>query len=212
MRFLLHNPNSNAALTADLAKALGERLGPGDVLGAETAAGAPAYIGSDETIIAARQGLAEVLPRGATAIDAIIVGCFGDLRLGELQRAATMPILSFWDAYLLGASETAERFGIVTTSAFWVERMRDDAERAGVGDRTIIRAIDVPPTSPAEELAGAIGRAAQGLQQEGADLLVLGGAILMAAAPKLVPDGMQLVDLYAASLRFGRTGKRFITP
>lgn len=212
MRFSLVNPNCNARLTGELASAMRRRLWPGDCLEAETADSATSYIGSPETIAQARVWLEKALQERASGADAIVVACFGDLGLAALQRSIGVPLVTLWDGYILAARQVSARIGIITTSSFWVDRMVADAARAGLAHRTVIAAIDVPPHAPPYELANATVRAADVLALQGAEALVLGGALFAGLDRTLAGHRMPVIDLNAVVVDFCRTGRRFVTP
>jgi allantoin racemase len=212
MNVLLYNPNCNAALTADLVAAMRLRLAPNDTLESRTASNEVMYIGSEETIRAARNSLETDLHSRPIEADAIVVACFGDLGLGALQRSIDLPLVTLWDAYILAARATTQRFGLVTTSAFWVARMQEDARRAALADRTVIRAIDVVPGLSNAVLADSVRRTASELVRMGVDAIVPGGALFASFDAVLATGHVPVVDLNAAALRFCRTGRRFVTP
>jgi len=183
-------------------------LNANDTLRWETAEEAPTYISSEETISAARRGLEVALPPRALVSDAIIVGCFGDLGINALQRSISIPVLTLWDAYVLAARETLDRIGIVTTSAFWVDRIQQDAERLGLGSRTVVRGIDVAASSTPRQLTLSVRRAVDYMaRNDGVDVLVLGGALFAVPDPGLDAFGLPIMDLLAAAARFCRSGR-----
>ena len=204
MRLLLFNPNTNVALTDQLAGVLRGRLGPGDALEAATATTGPAFIGSEETIEAARTNLASELPELAGEQDAVLLGCFGELGIAETRRRLDRTIVSFWDACVHAARAEEGAIGIVTTSPFWAEQLRRDAERAGIG--AAIGAICPVATASATIERDAVETALRHLEGMPAiDRIVFGGALLT-ARPSLIPSTtLPVVDLIGIALALCRT-------
>jgi allantoin racemase len=204
VRFLLYNPNSDAALTAELGRALQPFLQSGDSLEMATPPAGPRFIGSDETIGQARATMVEALSARATRTDAVILGCFGDLGVDELRRATARPILSLWDACWAEAALSGQRLAILTTSPFWVEQLQADIGRRGLaGSFPVLRTIEVPPSAGREQLLRACRAAiAQLAQRRDIDAVVLGGALLAVLVRDLQLDAkIRLFDTLAAAAR-----------
>ena len=133
MRLLLYNPNSDAGLTLRLSQAISLLLDREDTIGVATAERGPRFIGSAEAIALAREILMAELAEKARDYDAIILGCFGDLGIEPIRRTVDKPILSLWDACLTTLAPLSDkRFGIITTSSFWVDRLQSDISRRGL--------------------------------------------------------------------------------
>lgn len=204
MRYLLYNPNSDAALTAELGRALQPFLQSGDSLEMATPPAGPRFIGSDETIGQARATMIEALSIRATRADAVILGCFGDLGVNELRRATTRPILSLWDACWTEAALSGQRLAILTTSPFWVEQLRADIGRRGLAASfPIVRTIAVEPSAGREQLLRVCRTSiAELAQRRDIDAVVLGGALLAVLVRDLQPNAqIRLFDTLAAATR-----------
>ena len=134
MRLLLYNPNSDAGLTSLLGEAISPLLDREDTIGLATAKQGPRFIGSAEAIAVAHEILIAQLAENARDYDAIILGCFGDLGIEPIRHTIDKPILSLWDACVSLAPLSGKRFGIITTSHFWVERLQSNISRRGLSD------------------------------------------------------------------------------
>src|SRR5215217_4975087 len=99
MRLRLHNPNSDTSLTHRLAEAVRSYLVADDTLLATTAGDGPAFIGSEQTIAAARSRLAGALRAHAQGCDAVLLGCFGDLGIENVRTSLGPPIISLSDVF-----------------------------------------------------------------------------------------------------------------
>ncbi len=203
MRLLLFNPNTNAALTDQLAGVVQGRLGAGDELEAVTAATGPAFIGSEETIRAARTNLAAELPALARLHDAVLLGCFGDLAIAEARRQLEIPVISLWDACVQAARADEGKIGIVTTSRFWAEQLWRDAAKARID--AAIGAIYPVATASASIDQDAVAVAVRSLQgQAGIERIVFGGALL-SAQPAIIPKTLlPVVDLIGMAIALCR--------
>jgi allantoin racemase len=201
LRLLLHNPNSNARLTERLGAVAFPLLLPGRTLKLSTAARGPAFIGSDATIKVARSQLYEELELRAADCDAVVLGCFGDLGIDELRRHIGKPVVSLWDAFFAVASLSGRRYGIVTTSEFWREKLKDEIRARGLA-ASIVAIEVVAATAEASEdtlrsaVAEAIGELAT---RPDVDATVLAGALLAALGQH--PEGpLPRFDVLRAAL------------
>jgi len=207
VRFLLYNPNSNVALTGELGRTLQSFLQSGDSLDTATPTEGPPFIGSDETICRARSSMAEVLPPRTARTDAVILGCFGDLGVDDLRRQTGRPIVSLWDACWAETALSGQRFAILTTSPFWVERLRADINGHGLaGSFPMVRAIEAPPSAGRAQLLRICRPSIDELAQRGdVDGVVLGGALLAVLVEELQRDTqIYLYDTLRAATRIAR--------
>lgn len=111
--------------------------------------------------------------------DAGILGCFGDPGLDAVRENLTgLPVVGPGAAACYMASMLGERFGIITTSRLFMTPCRRMLSILGLENRAAgIEVIDAPPRELARDFAQTrrrIGDAAEKLQREGADVLVLG--------------------------------------
>lgn len=205
MRFLLFNPNSNVALTGALAAALGSRLGAGDSVSSVTARTGPAFIGSPETIAAARGNLEEALPGASLEADAIVLGCFGDLDIAHLGEALGKPLVSLWDAGFESLQRAGNRTAILTTSTFWAEKIRQYAEQIAADQGTLVTVVEgasvVSTDALRDKLDGAVANLA-GMPD--VDQVVLGGALLESLRPSLRAPALPVVDLMDEAVKLCR--------
>ena len=206
MRLLLHNPNSNAGLTYRLGAAAAPFLLSGQTLKLSTATRGPAFIGSDATIDAARQRLFEELEVQAADCDAVVLGCFGDLGIDDLRRRIGKPIVSLWDAFFALAPLSGRRYGMVTTSEFWRERLRAEIRARHLSTNIVaIEVVAVAAMESEERLEAAVAAALGELARKpDVDARVLAGALLIALpaspADRLSPFGVLRAAINLATL------------
>jgi Asp/Glu/hydantoin racemase len=182
LRLLIHNPNSNADLTARLGTVAKPLLKPGQTLALSTATRGPDFIGTDATVAVARAQLFIELGEKAAHCDAVLLGCFGDFDIDSLRREIGKPIVSLWDAFFVRAAFGGERCGIVTTSEFWKEKLLAEVSKRGLLGRVVaIEVINVPAAASNERLAASVTAALERLaDRPDVDTTVLGGALLVA--------------------------------
>jgi Asp/Glu/hydantoin racemase len=202
VRLLLYNPNSDRSLTGRMERCVSPLLDPADELAVETAEDAPRFIGSPEAIAAARTVAIDRLAKREHGVDAVLLGCFGDL--GMTASTLGKPFLSLWDACLAGAARSRRRFGIVTTSPFWAQRLDDDVRRHGLAEWfAAVATIAVPPTASAADLRQASGDALRHLAKTArVDVAVPGGALLAVLRAELMEASpLPLFDSFAEAIR-----------
>jgi Asp/Glu/hydantoin racemase len=207
VRLLLYNPNTDAALTERLAAMVSESLDPADTLVTRTAREGPAFIGSGDTIAAARARLAGEIAEDSRTCDAVLLGCFGDLGVDPFRRAVRRPILSLAEACFAIAPLTGQRLGILTTSAFWEERLAADIEVRGLS-RNIVAvrgSHDFSSDAPEARLSACRSEIAH-LAESGAEVVVLGGALLTDLRSALLADSpLPILDMVAATVALCRS-------
>jgi len=187
MRLRLHNPNTDSALTARLVQAVRSYLVADDTLLATTAGDGPAFIGSEQTIAAARSRLPEALRAHAQGCDAVLLGCFGDLGIENVRTSLGPPIISLSDACFATAPLLGLRIAIVTTSPFWAERLRADVVRHDLS-RSIVAIASIAAAPPAQDALVEACRCAiaQVATENRVDAIILGGALLVTVRPQLL--------------------------
>jgi Asp/Glu/hydantoin racemase len=208
MRFLLYNPNSDKALSDDLGRTIAPFLRPGDSVDLGTAESGPPFIGSDETIENARQSLLNQLPSRAARADATILACFGNIDIDLVRRAVDQPIVSLWDATLAMAPLLGKRLGIVTTTAYWVDRLAADIHRQGQSHRIgTIRAVSPSPMMSRDRLIALCQTSIANLVADAkVDVVVLGGALFVGLREDLAKSSpLPILDPLAAATGLCRT-------
>jgi Asp/Glu/hydantoin racemase len=208
VRLLLYNPNSDQSLTEQMGSCVRDLLDAADELDLATGDEGPRFIGSLETVAAARAVAARRLAECAQDYDAILLGCFGDLGIAAVAAAVGKPVVSLWDACLAGVTRSGQHFGVVTTSAFWVERLCEDVQRHGLSEKIpSVLAIDVPPTASAADRRQATGDALRSLAKTSTvDVAVPGGALLtVLRADLLGVSPLPLFDSFAEAIDQLRT-------
>jgi allantoin racemase len=114
MKLLLVNPNTSAAMTAQIEVAARAVAARDTLLDARHPPFGPLSIEGhyDETIAAA--GVAQVV-REHGGHDAVVLACFGDPGLDAAREATTAPVIGIAEAAFHAASFIATGFSVVTT-------------------------------------------------------------------------------------------------
>jgi allantoin racemase len=208
MRILLLNPNTSADITDLLAREARALAGDVDFVPA-TAAFGPRYIGSRVAAAIAGHAAVDAYARaaeGGRTFDAVLLACFGDPGLAALREIAPCPVIGMADAAIHTAAQRGRRFALLTGGARWVPMLQEFVAALGMADR--LAAVRCVPQTGAE-IAADTGRALPALAdlanrcaaEDGADVVVLGGAGLAGLAARLAPSvGVPLVDSLAAAV------------
>ncbi len=134
MRVLVINPNATAAMTAHVARQLRPCLPANAVIIEKTAASGPAVIATAQAFSigaqAATAALAEAISEGA-GFDRVLLACFGDPGLEELQALTTVPVTGLAQACMRHAETAGQPYAVVTAGAGWKPILDQRFERWG---------------------------------------------------------------------------------
>jgi allantoin racemase len=221
MRLLLLNANTTPAMTARMAAAAARRAGPGVTIDGATGRFGAAYISTRAAAAIAGHAALDALAQEVGAANpkgygAVALACFGDPGLLALKELSPVPVIGMAEASLGLAAQLGGRIGIVTGGARWVPMLRELAGLLGLADRlAALRAtrltgaqIAADPAAASDELV-ALAQAC--VAEDGADVVIFGGAGLAGLAadlqPRLdVPLLCSLDCLVAAALAAARLG------
>jgi len=188
MRILLINANTTAAIT-DRLVAIGNGMAPPGVIftGATGRFGARYIASRAASAIAAHASLDAWAEHGAGA-DAVLLGCFGDPGLDALRELAPVPVLGLADASAQAA--LGRRFGVVTGGAAWKPMLEEFfAARGHAASLAGVRTVAPSGGEIARDPEGALALLAEACRasvaEDGADVVILGGAGLAGLAGKL---------------------------
>ncbi|HEY0818573.1 MAG TPA: aspartate/glutamate racemase family protein [Rhizobacter sp.] len=116
MKIRVINPNTTAAMTANIGEAARAVAAPGTQIDAvQPSFGAPSIEGHHDDVWAAA-GVAEQVRAGeAAGVDAHVIACFGDPGLHAARELARGPVIGIAEAAFHAASLLATGFSVVTT-------------------------------------------------------------------------------------------------
>ena len=193
MRLLLINPNTSVHITKRMAASARAVFEPGDMLTAITASAGPEVVRNAELLAQADANAITLAAAHAPGHDAIVLGISLDgvaRRLRALHPA--VPVVGMTEAALLTACLRTERLGLLTLGASLLPLYRQGVERLGLEARVV--AYQAPESTSAfaagpawvdAELLELLAAASERLRHDGAQSIVLGGAVLCGYAPAL---------------------------
>ncbi|CAJ0868932.1 Hydantoin racemase [Ralstonia sp. LMG 32965] len=206
-RLLLINPNTTSALTQTITRFVQAALPCDVVVEAVTARFGAPYIATEVGYAVAAHAALDAWTRAQQpAIDAAIIGCFGDPGLFALREVAPCPVTGLAEAALMEAA-TYGTCAVITGGHAWgpiLERLLPTLE----GGHTVrdIHTVELDGAAlyaapdAAEQIL--IGACTTVLRRQPVDAIVLGGAGLAGLAQKLqahVP--VPLIDSVTAAAR-----------
>jgi Asp/Glu/hydantoin racemase len=207
MRILLANPNTTAAVTQLLlAAALPVAAAGTEILPLTAPRGVPYISSRAEAQIGGAQ-LLETLAEHAPGADAAIVAAFGDPGLPAARELFDLPVIGMSEAAMLTACMLGRRFGIVTFASAlgaWYEECVALHGLAGrcAGVRCLDGAFRDIAEVQAEKEALLVDLALRAVEQDGAEVVILGGAPLAGLAAKVAERiPVPLVDPVAAAVK-----------
>jgi len=183
VRILVANPNATEAIT-DVCLALARgAASPGTELTGWTNRQGPPIIDSFYGDYMAGCPLARALVDIRPLPDAVVLAGFGNYGTAAVKEILDVPVIAMAEAAMAFAMPFCHRFAIVTTSPRMIPYTQDlvtllgfDAHCAGV------RAVNLPPPGPSqsgqERVLDQLAEEIRRVTETGADLVILGGALL----------------------------------
>ncbi|MGD9863456.1 MAG: aspartate/glutamate racemase family protein [Pseudodonghicola sp.] len=193
MRLLLVNPNMTVALTdrmTTIARALaGSRA---EIVPLTASRGFPYIASSAEAQIAGGIAL-EMIAENLAGIDAVVIAAFGDPGLVGAREIFDLPVVGMAEAAVMTAAMMGERFAVVTFSPQMTPWYSDCVEGTGLASRfTGVRTPATPEVDVARAATGLrsdlIALANQAVREDGADVVILGGAPLAGLAQEIAGE------------------------
>lgn len=162
MRLLLINPNTSASVTTTVATA---------------------------AAIAGHAALDALAAHGGDC-DAVLLACFGDPSLAALKELSPVPVVGMAEASCHLACTLGRRFSIVTGGERWPAMLEEFVAAQGLGSRLAsIRAISLTGDQIAADIEGSLGllaaACAEAATEDGAEVVILGGAALAGLAARV---------------------------
>jgi len=205
MRILLVNPNMTVAMTVTMT-AIAQRV-TGDraeIVPLTAGRGFP-YIASRAEAQIAGGIVLEMIAENLAGIDAVVIAAFGDPGLAGARELFDLPVVGMAEAAVMSAAMLGERFSVVTFSPLMTRWYADCVADTGLSARfTGVRTpalADVDVNTAATDLrAELIALANRAVQDDGADVVILGGAPLAGLAPQIAAEVPAiLIDPIAAA-------------
>ncbi len=216
---LLINPNTTASITDLVLKTATRFASKGTLLRAVTGGFGPRYIASRVGYAIAGHAAVDALANDHGHKDAVVLACFGDPGLAALKEISKVPVVGMADASILQACAIGQRFSIVTGGERWKSMLEEFVASHGLTSRLAsVRTVAPTGADIARNPKAAMALLAKGCQacvsEDGADVVILGGAGLAGLAAKLaskvdVPllDGVACAISMAESLAAQKPAK-----
>jgi len=187
---LLINPNTTQSITDLVLKTARRFAAKGTNLRAVTGTFGPRYIASRVGYAIAGHAAVDALANDRHAKDAVVLACFGDPGLDALREIAKVPVVGMADASILQACAVGRRFSIVTGGERWKSMLEDFVGHRGLASRLAsVRTVAPTGADIARKPEAALALLAKGctacVREDGADVVILGGAGLAGLAAKL---------------------------
>jgi allantoin racemase len=192
LRILMINPNTSAAVTDLVAAHVRAIAGDRATITPVTGRFGARYIASRAAVVIAGHAALDALAEHVAGCDAVYLACFGDPGLAALKEVSPVPIVGMAEASCREACSRGGRFAIVTGGALWEPMLREFVFGLGLSDRlAAIRAIasagDEIARNPDAALAPLAAACMACAREDGADVVILGGAALAGLAARIQP-------------------------
>ena len=187
MRILVANPNTSVSVTDRLCAVGRAAAAAGTELVASTAPRGVPYISSRAEAQIAGAVLLETLVEQESGVDAAIIAAFGDPGLGGARELLDIPVVGYAEAAMASALMLGRRFAVVTFAqsmeAWYTETVEaygltSRATRVRCADRAFAD-LDAVQTEMEDYL---VELALSAVNDDGADVIILGGAPLAGMA------------------------------
>jgi Asp/Glu/hydantoin racemase len=191
-RILLINPNTTSGVTALMADHVAGIPGAAARFVPVTGRFGARYISTRASAAIAGHAALDAFAEHGGGCDAVYLACFGDPGLLALREAAQVPVVGMAEASCIEAARRG-RFGIVTGGALWGPMLTEFIGSIGLSDR-VAKVRTVAPTGgeiaadPDAALALLAAACTACAADDGAEIVILGGAALAGLAARVQPD------------------------
>lgn len=187
---LLINPNTTRSITSLVLKTARSFAARRTRLRAVTGSFGPRYIASRATYAIAGHAALDALANDRGHKDAVVLACFGDPGLAALREVSPVPVVGMADASILQACALGNRFSIVTGGERWKVMLEEFVASRGLSARLAsVRTVAPTGADIARDPKAALSVLAEGctacVREDGADVVILGGAGLAGLAARL---------------------------
>jgi Asp/Glu/hydantoin racemase len=193
LRILLINPNTTESVTALVASHASGIAGNAATFLPVTGRFGANYISSRASAAIAAHAALDALAQHVAGCDAVYLACFGDPGLAALREISPVPVIGMAEASCLEACNRGRRFAIVTGGALWGPMLTEFVAWLGLAERlAAIRTIAPTGDQIAREPEAALAQLAAACTacaaEDGADVVILGGAALAGLAARIQPS------------------------
>ena len=191
VRILLINPNTSPEITDLVAQYARASAGGAEIFPVTGRFGAR-YIASRAAAAIAAHAALDLLAEHVARCDAVYLACFGDPGLFALREVSPVPVVGMAEASCRLAAVNGRTFSIVTGGVGWGPMLREFVAMLDLSDK-LASVRTIAPTGGTivsdrnkhlEALAQACRASAD---EDGADVVILGGAALAGLANVVAP-------------------------
>ncbi|MES0884956.1 aspartate/glutamate racemase family protein [Roseibium sp. SCP14] len=180
MRILVINPNSNAAFSDEMDKAVAPlRFGGGVAIDCISLVSSPLGIETQRDIDAVIDPVCSKVIECNESYDAFVIACFADPAVQSAREVTHKPVIGICEAGLSSALNTGERFGVISTSNEALNADLRLIRSHGLMERCVgLKAVNIPVVemTRSDELRDRLLQASRALVEQGAETIVLGCA------------------------------------
>lgn len=211
MRLLVINPNISESVTQLIGDEARRAASPGTEISLRTAPLGVAYIETRFEALIGAYAAALVVAEHAAGHDAVVIAAFGDPGVAGIREALDIPVVGMTEAALASACLLGRRFSIVAISRRITAWYREAVEANGlIGRLASLRALDEPLRDIAAVQSDHAARlkalCAAAVEEDGADVIILGGAPLAGLARTIAGQiAVPVVDGVSSAVRHAET-------
>lgn len=192
MRILLINPNTTSAITERMAAYVAEIAGSAATFVPVTGKFGARYISTRAAAAIAAHAALDALAEHVEGCDAVYLACFGDPGLLALKEVSPVPVIGMAEASCIEAARQGRRFGIVTGGALWKPMLEEFVATLGLSPqlaavRTVAPTGDQIASDPEAALSMLAEACTACANEDGAEIVILGGAALAGLAQRIQP-------------------------
>jgi allantoin racemase len=192
VRILLINPNTTESVTTLVKRHVEAVAGDTATFVPVTGRFGARYISTRASAAIAGHAALDAYATHRDRCDAVYLACFGDPGLLALREIADVPVVGMAEASCIEASKRG-RFAIVTGGALWGPMLREFVGSIGLADK-LAKVRTIAPTggdiarNPDAALAALASACTACAMDDGAEIVILGGAALAGLAPRIQSD------------------------
>jgi allantoin racemase len=193
MRILLINPNTTAIITERMAAYARAVTGDAAAFVPVTGRFGARYISTRAAAAVAGHAALDALAEHVAGCDAVYLACFGDPGLAALKELSPVPVIGMAEASCIEAAREGRRFAIVTGGVLWKPMLEEFVATLGLSPQlAAVRAVaptgDQIATDPDAALSVLADACTACAKEDGADVVILGGAALAGLAQRIQPQ------------------------
>ena len=192
MRILLINPNTTESITERMATYAREVATSAATFVPVTGRFGARYISSRAAATIAGHAALDALAEHVEGCDAVYLACFGDPGLAACKELSPVPVIGMAEASCIEAAREGRRFAIVTGGVLWKPMLEEFVATLGLSQQlAVVRTIAPTGGQIAQDPDGALTLLADACNacatDDGADVVILGGAALAGLAQRIQP-------------------------